>query len=172
MRDYDDEARSEVLKDIIADMMHAEGDEMGESAKHKDDGPGGESFKEWAQEEAAEPEHKAMGGTCGHYAHGGEADVHHPECVDHPHSMPNGMHRAHGGMTEEHKASNCEDMKAYAEGGEAPKGKLGSGERFEHLERSLAQKPGVTDPGALAATIGRKSLGKEKFQKIAAKGKR
>ena len=54
----------------------------------------------------------------------------------------------------------------------AAKPKLGSGTRFAALEKKLAGKPGVTDPGALAASIGRKKYGAEKFQSLAAKGKR
>ena len=52
------------------------------------------------------------------------------------------------------------------------KPKLGSGKRFAKLEKKLAGQPGVTDPFALAAAIGREKLGKEKFQKLAAKGKK
>lgn len=51
------------------------------------------------------------------------------------------------------------------------KAPLGQGGRFAALKKQLAAKPGVTDPGALAAAIGRKKLGKAKFQKLAAKGK-
>jgi hypothetical protein len=50
------------------------------------------------------------------------------------------------------------------------KPKLGSGERFDALVGALSKK-GVRDPGALAASIGRKKYGKKKFQKLAAKGK-
>lgn len=39
--------------------------------------------------------------------------------------------------------------------------------KFEKLTRTLAAK-GATDPGALAAWIGRKKLGKKKFQAKAA----
>lgn len=53
---------------------------------------------------------------------------------------------------------------------EGNKPKLGTGERFAKLKGKLAKK-GVKDPGALAAWIGRKKLGKGKFQKLAAKGK-
>jgi hypothetical protein len=52
----------------------------------------------------------------------------------------------------------------------ASKPKLGSGKRFANLQRSLAAK-GATDPGALAAYIGRKKFGKSKFQRLAAHGK-
>ena len=54
----------------------------------------------------------------------------------------------------------------------AAKPKLGSGARFAALEKKLSGKPGVTDPGALAASIGRKKYGATKFQSLAAKGKR
>lgn len=52
-----------------------------------------------------------------------------------------------------------------------PKAPLGQGGRFAALKQKLASKPGVTDPAALAASIGRKKLGKAKFQELAAKGK-
>lgn len=49
--------------------------------------------------------------------------------------------------------------------------KLGSGARFKSLTSKLAAK-GATNPKALAAYIGRKKLGKAKFQKLAVKGKK
>jgi len=49
--------------------------------------------------------------------------------------------------------------------------KLGGGGRYEKLIGSL-EKKGVRDPRALAAYIGRKKLGKAKFQSLAAKGRR
>jgi hypothetical protein len=49
--------------------------------------------------------------------------------------------------------------------------KLGSGARFSALTKSLASDPKVKDPKALAASIGRKKLGKKRFQSLAAKGK-
>jgi phage head maturation protease len=48
--------------------------------------------------------------------------------------------------------------------------KLGTGARFKKLSASLAAK-GAKNPGALAAYIGRKKLGKAKFAKIAAKAR-
>jgi len=48
---------------------------------------------------------------------------------------------------------------------------LGSGERYKKLVSSLKEK-GAKDPRALAAYIGRKKYGKEKFQQLAAKGKK
>lgn len=50
-------------------------------------------------------------------------------------------------------------------------GKLGSGERFAALKTKMAQKKGVTNPGALAAWIGRKKFGSTKFAKLSAKGR-
>lgn len=50
--------------------------------------------------------------------------------------------------------------------------KLGSGARFAALEKKLSGKPGVTNPGGLAASIGRKKYGAGKFQSLAAKGRR
>lgn len=49
--------------------------------------------------------------------------------------------------------------------------KLGGGGRFQKLKGELAHRKGVTNPGALAAYIGRKKFGKKKFQSLAAKGK-
>lgn len=48
--------------------------------------------------------------------------------------------------------------------------KLGGGGRFQKLERSLKGK--VSDPAAVAASIGRKKYGKQKFQQMAAKGRK
>lgn len=58
--------------------------------------------------------------------------------------------------------------KSYEKAKQAP---LGSGQRFAALSAKLAGKPGVKDPKALAAAIGRKKYGKKRFQKLAAKGK-
>lgn len=52
----------------------------------------------------------------------------------------------------------------------AKRPKLGSGERFDALVGALKKK-GVKSPAGLAASIGRKKLGKPRFQKLAAKGK-
>ena len=49
--------------------------------------------------------------------------------------------------------------------------KLGGGGRYEKLIGEL-EKKGVREPRALAAWIGRKKLGKSKFQSLAAKGRR
>lgn len=46
--------------------------------------------------------------------------------------------------------------------------KLGSGARFKKLVAQLAAK-GASDPGALAASIGRKKYGPSKFGRLAAK---
>jgi hypothetical protein len=50
------------------------------------------------------------------------------------------------------------------------KAKLGSGARFAKLERSLSHQKGIRDPGAVAASVGRKALGKKRFQKLAVAG--
>jgi len=47
------------------------------------------------------------------------------------------------------------------------KAKLGTGKRFAALKAGLTKK-GAKNPGALAAWIGRKNLGKSRFQKLAA----
>lgn len=49
---------------------------------------------------------------------------------------------------------------------------LGSGARFKALETKLAARPGVTDPGALAAYIGRKKLGASRFNALSAAGRK
>lgn len=60
----------------------------------------------------------------------------------------------------------------------ARKPRLGSGKRFAALKSSIARssaKPGrkrISNPGAVAASIGRKKYGKARFQKLAAAGRR
>lgn len=54
---------------------------------------------------------------------------------------------------------------------EKKKPKLGTGERYSQLKSSLSKK-GAEDSAALAAYIGRKKYGKEKFQALARKGKK
>ena len=56
----------------------------------------------------------------------------------------------------------------HMRGGKPP---LGSGQRFAQLKNKLAAK-GASNPAGLAAYIGRKKFGKEKFQSLAAKGKK
>lgn len=51
------------------------------------------------------------------------------------------------------------------------KPKLGSGKRFASLKRSLARK-GARNPGALAASIGRKKYGKKRMAKMSAAGRK
>ena len=48
---------------------------------------------------------------------------------------------------------------------------LGGGGRFEALKKKLGARAGVTNSGALAASIGRKKYSKEKFQHMAEAGK-
>jgi hypothetical protein len=50
------------------------------------------------------------------------------------------------------------------------KAKLDSGKRFKELSGKLGKK-GAKDPKALAAWIGRKKYGKDKFAKLAAGAK-
>ena len=54
-------------------------------------------------------------------------------------------------------------------GGKKPK--LGSGKRFDALEKKLDKK-GISDPGALAASIGRKKYGAQKMAKMSAAGRK
>lgn len=48
---------------------------------------------------------------------------------------------------------------------------LGEGGRFAALKKSLSSKPGVTNPGALAAAIGRRKYGAKKMASMAEHGK-
>lgn len=63
-------------------------------------------------------------------------------------------------LTEQKKAAKKKSMK------------LGGGGRFAKLKAALAKRGDISDPGALAAWIGRKKYGKKKFQKMAAKGRK
>lgn len=83
--------------------------------------------------------------------------------------MMNGMSRNEDYHSSKYYIPDTEDMEDMPH--LAVGGKLGNGDRFEHLTHQLAGK-GADDPKALAAYIGRKSLGKERFQKLAAKGKK
>ena len=50
--------------------------------------------------------------------------------------------------------------------------KLGTGERFAKLTKSIAARGNVENPAAVAAAIGRKKYGAEKMQKMAAAGRK
>lgn len=52
------------------------------------------------------------------------------------------------------------------------KAKLGSGKRFAALKAKIAKEPGVKDPGAVAAAIGREKYGNAKMASMARKGKK
>ena len=43
---------------------------------------------------------------------------------------------------------------------------------FDKLTAALSKKKGIRNPGAVAASIGRRKYGKAKFQKAAAEGKK
>jgi len=49
--------------------------------------------------------------------------------------------------------------------------KLGGGGRFAKLESSLANKPNIRNPAAVAASIGRKKYGKDRFANLGAAAK-
>lgn len=53
----------------------------------------------------------------------------------------------------------------------ASKAPLGSGARFKALQSKLSGQKGVTNPGALAAAIGRRKYGKSRYQQLAARGR-
>jgi len=75
----------------------------------------------------------------------------------------------------EHNLNNLKDLKKAfdkfiaEEGSEkmSSGGKVGSGERFAKLENKLSHQKGVTNPAALAASIGRKKYGNKKMNKMA-----
>ena len=50
--------------------------------------------------------------------------------------------------------------------------RLGGGGRFQQVKHAVAGKKGVYNPAGLAAYIGRQSLGKARFQRLAAAGKK
>lgn len=50
--------------------------------------------------------------------------------------------------------------------------KPGGGGRFAALKSKLAAKPGITDPGALAAKIGRKKYGSKRMGEFSAQGRK
>jgi hypothetical protein len=50
------------------------------------------------------------------------------------------------------------------------KAPLGEGGRFAALKQKLGKQKGVTNPGALAASIGRKKYGAAKMASMARKG--
>ncbi len=52
------------------------------------------------------------------------------------------------------------------------KAKPGSGARFSALKSKLGHRKGVSNPGALAAYIGRKKYGAKRFAKLSARGRR
>ena len=47
---------------------------------------------------------------------------------------------------------------------------LAKGEKFKVLKQKLNKQPGVNNPGALAAFIGRKKYGVKKFKALSTKG--
>ncbi len=51
-------------------------------------------------------------------------------------------------------------------------GKLGTGSRFKKLKSTLGKRPGIKNPGALAAFIGRKKFGPKKFAKLSSHGRK
>lgn len=52
------------------------------------------------------------------------------------------------------------------------KAKPGQGGRFAALKEKLSKEKGVDNPGALAASIGRKKYGGNKMEAMAAKGQK
>ncbi len=52
------------------------------------------------------------------------------------------------------------------------KPKLGSGARFKALKAKITSRPGVDNPGAVAASIGRKKYGAKKMAAMSAAGRK
>jgi hypothetical protein len=50
--------------------------------------------------------------------------------------------------------------------------KLGGGGRFASLKAKIGRRGNVSDPGAVAAAIGRAKYGKGRFQAMGAKGRK
>ncbi len=59
--------------------------------------------------------------------------------------------------------------KSYVAKGKKPA--LGSGERFKALEKSIAKRGNVKNPGAVAAAIGAKKYGSSKMHAMAGAGR-
>lgn len=76
--------------------------------------------------------------------------------------MPSAWNRPFNKMSEK-GAKACNDT--------APSMKPGGGGRFKALESKLASEPGVRNPGAVAAAIGRKKYGGAQMAKWSAKGR-
>ena len=49
--------------------------------------------------------------------------------------------------------------------------KLGTGKRFRNIKARLSRK-GIKNPGALAASIGRRKFGAKRMAKLSAKGRK
>lgn len=62
-------------------------------------------------------------------------------------------------------------IKAAQRYGKKQQAPLGQGGRFKALKESLSQK-GASNPGGLAAYIGRKKYGAERFAKLSQEGKK
>lgn len=80
-----------------------------------------------------------------------------PKAEKHLHKMAHHMHKM---MDHLHKHTAHHKL-----------AKLGSGKRFAALKGKLAKK-GATNPGALAAYIGRKKFGAKKMAKMSAAGRK
>lgn len=117
------------------------------------------------------------------YAEGGEVERDPSDWPHKEHELPDERPPWYEGETAktEHDAKAREDEDGEDEtpaavasrlalGGIA-KPRLGSGKRFAHLTHQLEGRGDVKDPKALAAAIGRKALGSERFNKLAEKGR-
>lgn len=84
----------------------------------------------------------------------------------------------YGSAIQPSKMKSMKPTNALAQARQAKKGmpkkqpKLGSGARFAALKAKLAKKGKVSNPGAVAAAIGRKKYGNAKMQSMAAKGRK
>lgn len=62
--------------------------------------------------------------------------------------------------------------KKKKKGGTYANAPAGSGKNFRKLTKDIRKKGGVENPKAVAAAIGRKKYGKERFQKMATAGRK
>lgn len=78
----------------------------------------------------------------------------------------------HSWVKAHHFNNSTSGLPEHKETDHMSKPPLGSGARFAALKNKLSHRPGVTNPGALAAYIGRKKYGASRFASLAAKGRK
>lgn len=88
------------------------------------------------------------------------------------HSIKSLPEHSGGNKMAKKKLSKSTKASNYWKNSKGRKAPLGEGGRFKALKKSIGMKGGVRNPGAVAASIGRKKYGKAAFQTMAAKGKK